>query len=261
MTQVEQGERQAVEVQNLVGDYEPNQSAIESLFAGKRAIILVGVTGAGKDTVRSRMFELYPDEYGDSVSHTTRKPRVNDGIPEEDGLHYYFVDLQTIQYMVESEEFFEIKKVHDNYYGTSLRAIETAMHDGRTLLADVDVAGAEEFLDRVPDRSEIIFVVPPDAEEWLRRLSNRGDDLTGKELRTRLESALFEIGWALDNESAIKVIINDDLDKTVSTIRRENKAGQWEKKVALETLRTLQEEVRRMYSALDWSFQTEPSSQ
>jgi guanylate kinase len=87
---------------------------------GPCPVIIAGPSGVGKGTIINRLLETFPQIFGFSVSHTTRAPRPG----ETDGVHYNFVSKGEFEDAVERGEFVEFAKVHTNYYGTSLQAIE-----------------------------------------------------------------------------------------------------------------------------------------
>ena len=81
----------------------------------------------------------FPDQFGFSVSHTTRKPRPG----EQDGVHYNFVEKPNMEDMIERGDFIEYARVHANIYGTSIAAVRAVNEAGKTCLLDIDVQGAE----------------------------------------------------------------------------------------------------------------------
>lgn len=87
---------------------------------GPCPIIIAGPSGVGKGTIINKLLESFPELFGFSVSHTTRAPRQG----EVDGVHYNFVTKADFEEAVERGDFVEYAKVHTNYYGTSIQAIE-----------------------------------------------------------------------------------------------------------------------------------------
>jgi guanylate kinase len=111
------------ELINKLQNYHVPEQAVE-LIQSTKIVFLVGVTAAGKDTVIGEL--LKSGDYHYIVSHTTRSPRYNHGILEQDGLEYHFIDLERIEKMLDNQEFIEAKLVHGNIYGTSIAEIQTA---------------------------------------------------------------------------------------------------------------------------------------
>src|SRR5690606_38025256 len=106
-----------MDIQQLVANYQPPESAVETIKHAKIAL-LVGISGAGKDTIKKILLKR-PD-FADIVSHTTRQPRTNASVAEVDGEDYHFITEATARGMVERGEFVEVKYVHGTLYGTSI---------------------------------------------------------------------------------------------------------------------------------------------
>src|SRR5690606_6577343 len=103
-----------------------------------------GIVSAGKDTVVTNLAE--DPDFKVIVSHTTRPPRMNHGVLEQDGVEYHFIDLAEAEAMLERGEFVEAKYVHGNIYGTSLKEIRAIHDQGVIGLTDIDIHGVEEYL-------------------------------------------------------------------------------------------------------------------
>lgn len=95
-----------------------------------RPLILFGPSGSGKSTLLKKMLEDFPDRFGFSISHTTRKPRPG----EQHGVHYYFTDWETMQKDIEEGKFIEHAVYSGNHYGTSRAAVEGVQRTGKVLL-------------------------------------------------------------------------------------------------------------------------------
>lgn len=187
-------------------------SSIKSILDGGKTVFLVGVTGAGKDTILHKLLEN-PD-YHLIVSHTTRPPRENHGIMEKDGIEYHFIDLKKAEDMVDNQEFVEVKWVHGKVYGTSVAEL-TKAHDGNKIaIADIEVQGVSEYC-ALSKNITPIFILPPSFDEWMRRFKTRYEGNPDiEEMRTRLNTARFELNEALKKDY-FEFVINDDLDKAV----------------------------------------------
>ena len=99
---------------------------------------MCGPSGAGKSTIIKMLMTDFPDDFGFSVSHTTRKPRAG----EVDGVHYHFSTHDDINAAVARGEFLECAQVHTNLYGTSRAAVEAVQSAGRICVLDIDLQGA-----------------------------------------------------------------------------------------------------------------------
>ena len=131
-------------------------------------IILSSPSGAGKTTLvkllaKKNNFEI-------SISHTTRKPRVNE-TPDKD---YYFVNEDEFKRLINNEEFLEYAKVFNNFYGTTRTPVIDKLNKGKNVLFDIDWQGADQIKNKKLDYKLItFFILPPSKEELFDRLSNR----------------------------------------------------------------------------------------
>lgn len=170
-----------------------------------RLFVVSAPSGAGKTTLckaaRTRLPELVY-----SVSSTTRAPRPG----EVEGKDYFFVSVDRFREGIEAGQWAEWARVHDHYYGTSARFIETHLEQGRNVLLDIDVQGARQILERFP-HAVTIFIMAPSREELRRRLVGRGQDAAAV-IEKRLQNADAEIaskGWYRHE------LVNDDLDLAI----------------------------------------------
>lgn len=195
-----------------IATYTPPKAARQIISSTKIAL-LVGISGAGKDTIKRGL--LKKPGFGEIVSHTTRPPRLNEGVPEEDGVDYHFIDEDTAHAMLDRGEFVEAKYVHGTVYGTSINEVKRAGESG-TAITDVDVQGVAEYKD-VSDQVVAIFVIPPNYDEWIRRLKRRytTDEEFLREWPKRHASAITELRRALELPY-YHCVINDDLERAVA---------------------------------------------
>ena len=166
-----------------------------------RLIIISSPSGGGKGTLIKEVRAMMPD-LGYSVSHTTRPQRFG----EENGREYFFVTKEDFERRIGGGDFLEYAEVHGNLYGTSLRESEKVFITGRDLIVEVDVQGAIQISEKLPE-SISIFILPPSFEILKARLTARGTEGEA-ELRTRLRNAFNEV---LEYEKFKYVIVNEDL--------------------------------------------------
>ena len=166
-------------------------------------VILSSPSGAGKTTLTkllstSRNFEI-------SISHTTRKPRIN----EVDGKDYYFVNNDKFQNLIKKKEFLEYAKVFNNYYGSSKTPIIENLKKGKNVLFDIDWQGTEQIKKKQLEYKSItFFVLPPSKETLYKRLTNRDmkDKLIVEERMKEFKKDLLH--W----KDYDYVVINDNLE-------------------------------------------------
>lgn len=200
-------------VQKLQSYQLPDRAA--DLIRNTKIVFLVGVTGAGKDTVIHEL--LKSGKYHNIVSHTTRPPRENHGILEQNGIAYHFIDLQTVETMLDSGGFVEAKQFSGNVYGTSVAEIQMAHDEGKIAITEIEVQGVAEYR-KVSDGVTPIFLLPPDFETWQQRLNQRhGETINPHDLAKRLATAKTELQEALDKDY-FEYVVNQDLSETVRIV-------------------------------------------
>lgn len=170
--------------------------------------ILSGFSGSGKGTVVSRLLEKY-DNYAVSVSVTTRKPRPG----EEEGKAYFFRSQDEFDQMVKENAFLEYARYVDHSYGTPRSYVEKNMEEGRDVILEIEMQGAMQVREKMPD-ALLLFVTPPTAEELKKRLSGRGTE-TEDVIASRLKRAREE---ADGMENYDYLVINDTVEECVDTV-------------------------------------------
>lgn len=166
-------------------------------------IIVSGPSGSGKSTLVQKILELPGTML--SVSCTTRPPRRT----ENAGKWYNFVTEAEFQQMVTRGEFLEYAQVFGkNWYGTPKKWVDRALAEGQDLVLEIDVAGALQVKQKLPE-AVAIFVVPPSRADVEQRIRARGQD-SEDEIRRRLERSRQEM---LKYPSYDYAVINDDLER------------------------------------------------
>ena len=174
-----------------------------------RLTVLAGPTAVGKGTIAAYVREHHP-EIWISVSATTRRPRPG----EVDGEHYFFVDDAEFDRMVADGEMLEWAVVHGSAkYGTPRHAVDVALSQGRPALLEIDLQGARQVRETMPE-ALFVFLAPPSWDELVRRLVGRGTE--DEEERTRrLETAKVEL--AAEDEFDV-TIVNDDVRRAAEEL-------------------------------------------
>ena len=173
-----------------------------------KLIVISGPSGAGKSTVVFKAIEGREDVCF-STSVTTRKPRPG----EVDGREYFFVDPDRFKEMVENDELLEHAEYVANSYGTPRAYVEEKLEAGLNVLLDIEVQGARQIHEKMPDAVKI-FIIPPSLEELEKRLKGRGTD-TERAIEARLIRARQEYQEA---DFYDYLIINDDADKAAKEL-------------------------------------------
>ena len=166
-------------------------------------VILSSPSGAGKTTLVNLLAKK--NNFEISVSHTTRKPRLN----ESSGKDYYFVSDQEFKRLIKNEEFLEYAKVFNNYYGTTRTPVIDKLNKGKNVLFDIDWQGADLIKNKKLDFKLItFFILPPSKEILYKRLSSRDmkDKLIVDERMKQFERDVLH--WI----NYDYVVINDELD-------------------------------------------------
>lgn len=173
-----------------------------------KLIVISGPSGAGKSTVVFKAIEGKSNVCF-STSVTTRKPRPG----EVDGKEYFFVDLDRFREMVENDELLEHAEYVANSYGTPRSYVEQKLSDGMDVILDIEVQGARQVNEKMPDAVKV-FIIPPSMDELKRRLESRGTD-TARAIEARLIRARQEYKEA---DFYDYIIVNDDADKAAGEL-------------------------------------------
>ncbi len=166
-------------------------------------LILSGPSGCGKSTLLKEVYKDI-DDYYFSISTTTRTPRVG----ETNGVDYFFVTKEEFEVDIKNGDFLEYAKVHDNYYGTSLKPINNALNEGKLVIFDIDVQGHEIVRIKLDSIVTSVFITTPSLEVLETRLNSRNTDSLDI-IEKRIKNAKGEVEYFQNYDY---LIINDDLE-------------------------------------------------
>lgn len=173
-------------------------------------IVLSGPSGVGKGTVRKAIFDSEENDFQYSISMTTRKQREG----EVDGVDYYFRSREEFEAMIEAGEMLEYVEYVGNYYGTPLTYVNQTLDEGKDVFLEIEVQGAKQVKDKVPD-GVFIFLTPPDLAELKSRIIGRGTDEMSV-IEERMAVAREEIEMMALYDYAV---VNDEVPLAVQRIK------------------------------------------
>ena len=172
-----------------------------------KLIVLSGPGGVGKSTVAKALKDSSALHV--SVSATTRAPRFN----EIEGVDYHFVSQDEFDQAIARDEFLEWAEFAGNRYGTPRKAVEEALDSGLSVLLEIEISGARQVKEKMPD-AVLVFLEPPTWEELVSRLEGRGTD-SPERRAARLALAQEEMAAASFFD---KVLINEEVEKVVASL-------------------------------------------
>ncbi|EGD4354426.1 guanylate kinase [Campylobacter jejuni] len=174
-------------------------------------LLISGPSGAGKSTLLKKLFDEFKDELYFSISSTTRKPREG----EKNGVHYHFISHEEFQKGIDSDHFLEWARVHENFYGTSLKYTQDALDNGKIVVFDIDVQGFKIARKKMTDKIVSVFITTKNKDELKKRLIKRNTD-TIIQLEKRLQNASDEMKELSEYDY---LIINDELKQSYEALR------------------------------------------
>lgn len=178
-----------------------------------RPVLFCGPSGVGKGTIIDLLTKKFPNEqFGFSVSHTTRKPREG----EQNGVHYNFTTVEDIKKEIDEGKFIEYANVHGNYYGTSVQAVESVKSQGKICILDIDVQGVRN-VKKSSLNPRYILIAPPSMEILETRLRARGTEKE-EDIVKRLSNAAGELEYGNTEGNMDQIFVNDDLEQTFGEI-------------------------------------------
>jgi guanylate kinase len=201
------------EFQKALQGYQMSPRASASL-EGVKLVLMLAASSTGRNTIINHLIKT--GQYHYIISDTTRKPRVNDGVPEENGREYWFRSEEAVLADLEAGEFLEAEIIHDQQVsGISIREMERAKAEGKIAITDIELKGMHNVIKAKPD-TVAIMLLPPSFEEWQLRMAHRGR-MSHAEQARRLQTALriFEDGL---RENYYRYVIAENLEQSAGII-------------------------------------------
>ena len=174
-------------------------------------LILSSPSGAGKTTLTKKIQQKYQN-FKISISHTTRKPRLN----EVEGIDYFFINHKEFEKKISNKEFYEYAKIFDNFYGTSRDSVNELLKNNNNVLFDIDWQGTQQLSKFKELKLIKIFLLPPNKKELEKRLIQRNQDNIDI-ISKRLKAYDDDIHHWSDYDH---VIINDNLENCFLQIEK-----------------------------------------
>ncbi|MCS6992000.1 MAG: guanylate kinase [Chitinophagales bacterium] len=173
-----------------------------------KLVIITAPSGSGKTTVARHLLAHFPQLYF-SISATTRAPRAH----EQHGRDYFFVTEEQFRRMIEQQEFLEWEEVYPGtWYGSLQSELFKGWHQGKAVLYDIDVFGAQRLKEKFGSAALTLFIRPPSVATLKERLLSRGTE-SAEQVERRLSKAVRE----LQLESVFDhVVVNEDLAQTLN---------------------------------------------
>ncbi|KAL3144314.1 hypothetical protein ABBQ32_004076 [Trebouxia sp. C0010 RCD-2024] len=173
------------------------------------ALVVCGPSGVGKGTLIKQLMAS-SDKFGFSCSHTTRLPRAG----EKEGVEYHFTTREKFEKGIEDGKFLEHATVHNNLYGTSIRAVQNVAAAGKCCILDIDVQGARQVRKRSDQiRAIFVFLKPPSFGELEKRLRGRGTE-SEEQIQTRLATSKVELDSLSEPGLWDYVVTNETMEGT-----------------------------------------------
>ncbi len=183
------------------------------MSSGAKLFVVAAPSGGGKTSLVAALLDRDP-HLRLSISHTTRVPRPG----ERDGEHYYFVDKPAFLKLVGEDAFLEYAQVYGHYYGTGRAAVSRLVHEGFSVMLDIDWQGAQQVRESFPECCSI-YILPPSMQELRERLARRGQD-SADVIESRMREARSEIAHCTEFDF---LVVNNEfgaaLDDLLSIVR------------------------------------------
>jgi len=191
--------------ENIIGKNTRTNTECGVISVGQNNLMIVisAPSGVGKTTVIQYLLSQRND-LAISISATTRKPRMN----EQHGVHYYFLSEEEFNQKIQTGEFVEYAKVHDDLYGTLYSELQRHINEKKDIILELDIQGMRSIKKKFPE-TVTVFLMPPSLKEMEIRLKGRGTENEEK-IQKRLKRAYDEMKARYEFDYTI---INYEIDQ------------------------------------------------
>ena len=194
------------EFEKALRDYHYSDAA-RRILADTKLVLLVGATASGRNTTITELVKT--GRYYFIVSDTTRSPRENNGVLEQNGVEYFFRSEEEMLAEIKNGDFLEAEVIHGRQVsGISMRELEKANQEHKIAITDVDIGGIQNVMSLKPD-TVAILMLPPSFEAWQQRIIGRGE-MPAEVYKSRLETAL-RIFESAQQDTTLHFVINEDI--------------------------------------------------
>ena len=197
----------------VLKNYHPSEANIQ-ILRDTSIIFMVGPTAAGRNTLINLLVDT--GRYHYVVSNTTRKPRENNGVMEQNGVEYWFKTEEEFLEELHDGKYLEAAIIHEQQVsGISMAELAAAKGQGKIAVDEIEVEGAKHIKEYKED-ALFVFLLPPTFDVWMERLHSRGS-MDEMEMRRRLQSASEEIAAALEADF-YKFVINYEVHAAAQVV-------------------------------------------
>ena len=233
----------AAELREALANYRLSDSA-KQILRDTRLVLFVAPSASGRNTIIREL--LKTGKYHFIISDTTREPRINNGVLEQNGREYWFRSEDEVLGEIKRGEFVEAAIIHNQQVsGISIRELEKAHNDNKIAITDIEIIGAAN-VHKLKRDVMAIFMVPPSFDIWLERIHSRGQ-MAPDEFERRMESAERELSTALAADY-YRFFLNDTVEGTTAEVDRFLTTGHYDpfkERLVRETAQKLLQEVER----------------
>lgn len=205
--------RLITEFEEALREYHYSDTA-KQILADTKLVLLVGATASGRNTTITKL--LKSGRYHFIISDTTRAPRENNGLLEQNGVEYFFRTEEKMLQEIKNGDFLEAEVIHGQQVsGISMRELQIATQQHKIAITDVDIGGIQNVMALKPDTIAILML-PPNFEIWQKRIIGRGQ-MDAEVYKSRLETAV-RIFETAQNNTSLHFVVNEEISLAAQSV-------------------------------------------